>query len=311
MRKFNGLHSFAATRRIDCRDNGYTRVMLNNIMMISRSGAGRVQVELAVSVGVLVITTCRRRASGFSHSRPPKPSQALSTFPTSTPLSMPSEFSASIDEQPYPDNQQSQVKLCSRCQRPVDPTNSVFLPGAEAIVCASCQPSFSPINAQRRQVSARPFADIEATFSNLSSPGCPEDQVYQDTDMILATVPESDHDFFSVIQASSSSYPKPQSFSSHSDESTYTLHNSSNFPSHSSQPSIVHTRTLERSSRNPSPLTDITRLRVRSQGHHCLYPGAIFQGTQKSGRNSYDVNVTIVVRSPRLPYAFILCSVTR
>ncbi|KAI0780967.1 vacuolar import and degradation protein-domain-containing protein [Trametes elegans] len=44
----------------------------------------------------------------------------------------------------------------------------------------------------------------------------------------------------------------------------------------------------------PDPLSDITRLRVRSQGHHCLYPGATFQGTQKSGRNSYDVNVTIV-----------------
>ncbi|KAI0670410.1 vacuolar import and degradation protein-domain-containing protein [Trametes maxima] len=48
------------------------------------------------------------------------------------------------------------------------------------------------------------------------------------------------------------------------------------------------------SSSAPDPLMDITRLRVRSQGHHCLYPGATFQGTQKSGRNSYDVNVTIV-----------------
>ncbi|THH27246.1 hypothetical protein EUX98_g6939 [Antrodiella citrinella] len=44
----------------------------------------------------------------------------------------------------------------------------------------------------------------------------------------------------------------------------------------------------------PDPYVDITRLRVRSQGHHCLYPGATFQGTQRSGRNSYDVNVTIV-----------------
>lgn len=33
---------------------------------------------------------------------------------------------------------------------------------------------------------------------------------------------------------------------------------------------------------------------MRSRGHQCLYPGASFQGTQKSGRNSYDVNVTIV-----------------
>ncbi|TDL24813.1 hypothetical protein BD410DRAFT_785531 [Rickenella mellea] len=44
----------------------------------------------------------------------------------------------------------------------------------------------------------------------------------------------------------------------------------------------------------PDPFVDITRLRVKSQGYGCLYPGAIFQGTQKSGRNSYDVNVTIV-----------------
>ncbi|TFK30128.1 hypothetical protein FA15DRAFT_609258 [Coprinopsis marcescibilis] len=42
------------------------------------------------------------------------------------------------------------------------------------------------------------------------------------------------------------------------------------------------------------PLVDITRLRVRSQSHRCLYPGASFEGTQKSGRNSYDVNVRIV-----------------
>lgn len=60
-------------------------------------------------------------------------------------------------------------------------------------------------------------------------------------------------------------------------------------------------RTHVTSSSAPDPLLDITRLRVRSQGHHCLYPGATFQGTQKSGRNSYDVNVTIVVRPEDRP----------
>ncbi|KIP08139.1 hypothetical protein PHLGIDRAFT_127180 [Phlebiopsis gigantea 11061_1 CR5-6] len=45
---------------------------------------------------------------------------------------------------------------------------------------------------------------------------------------------------------------------------------------------------------HPDPFVDITRLRLRSQGNRCLYPGATFQGTQKSGRNSYDVSVTIV-----------------
>ena len=45
----------------------------------------------------------------------------------------------------------------------------------------------------------------------------------------------------------------------------------------------------------PDPLLDITRLRVPSHSYGCLYPGSRFQGTQKSGRNSYDVTVTIVV----------------
>lgn len=46
----------------------------------------------------------------------------------------------------------------------------------------------------------------------------------------------------------------------------------------------------------PNPFADISRLRIRSYAHQCLYAGAVFQGTQKSGRNSYDVHVTIVVR---------------
>ncbi|KAG5647264.1 hypothetical protein DXG03_000799 [Asterophora parasitica] len=44
----------------------------------------------------------------------------------------------------------------------------------------------------------------------------------------------------------------------------------------------------------PHPLTDITRLRVRSHGSECLYPRAVFRGIQKSGRNNYDVDVTIM-----------------
>jgi hypothetical protein len=44
------------------------------------------------------------------------------------------------------------------------------------------------------------------------------------------------------------------------------------------------------------PFLDITRLRIRSRGSRCLYPGASFQGIQKSGTNNYEVNVQIVVR---------------
>lgn len=67
-------------------------------------------------------------------------------------------------------------------------------------------------------------------------------------------------------------------------------HNASSGETH---PSRTYNR--EQNSAYPDPLADITRLRVRSKGYKCLQPGATFKGTQKSGRNSYDVNVTIVV----------------
>ena len=67
-------------------------------------------------------------------------------------------------------------------------------------------------------------------------------------------------------------------------------------PTQSVSPSVRSSDSPLQHSPTPDPSIDITRLRVRSQGHHCLYPGATFQGTQKSGRNSYDVTVSIVVR---------------
>ncbi|KAF7305037.1 Casein kinase I 1 [Mycena kentingensis (nom. inval.)] len=81
---------------------------------------------------------------------------------------------------------------------------------------------------------------------------------------------------------------------------------SSPTPSYRPPPPAIYTKPFPQPEVRPSapqrgqyaikgdPLADITRLRVRTQSHHCLYPGATFQGTQKSGRNSYDVNVTIV-----------------
>ncbi|KZO97840.1 hypothetical protein CALVIDRAFT_479456 [Calocera viscosa TUFC12733] len=44
----------------------------------------------------------------------------------------------------------------------------------------------------------------------------------------------------------------------------------------------------------PDLYTDITHIKRLSDGRGCLYPGSVFSGTQRSGRNSYDVTVTIV-----------------
>jgi hypothetical protein len=54
----------------------------------------------------------------------------------------------------------------------------------------------------------------------------------------------------------------------------------------------------KRQEQAPDPFVDITRLRVRSRGSHCLYPGASFQGIQRSGNSTYDVSVQILVREP-------------
>ncbi|KAJ1030430.1 hypothetical protein NDA16_001339 [Ustilago loliicola] len=44
----------------------------------------------------------------------------------------------------------------------------------------------------------------------------------------------------------------------------------------------------------PDPLLELSLLRHPLKSRGCLYPGATFNGTQKSGRNSYDVTVRIV-----------------
>lgn len=44
----------------------------------------------------------------------------------------------------------------------------------------------------------------------------------------------------------------------------------------------------------PDPLLELSLLRHPPKSRGCLYPGATFNGTQKSGRNSYDVTVRIV-----------------
>lgn len=68
----------------------------------------------------------------------------------------------------------------------------------------------------------------------------------------------------------------------------------------SSPPRSLGTPLLSRTDRSAfypelDPFADVTRLRLKNTRQDCLYPGASFVGIQKSGRNSYNVSVTIVV----------------
>ncbi|KAK0463983.1 vacuolar import and degradation protein-domain-containing protein [Desarmillaria tabescens] len=185
---------------------------------------------------------------------------------------MPSEFFTALDDQPQIEH--VQAKVCSSCHRPVDPTSHLFLLAADAIVCAACGPIHGP------QIDSRTSCiDVDSAFLRLGRPT--HDQDPSDTQRPAPPPPPNFASKFSSLSVhtptttvSSSQLPQPHA---------PILPVASSNRRHTALVSL-----------SPNPLTDITRLRVRTQAHHCLYPGASFQGTQKSGRNSYDVTVTIV-----------------
>ncbi|KZT56384.1 hypothetical protein CALCODRAFT_497411 [Calocera cornea HHB12733] len=81
--------------------------------------------------------------------------------------------------------------------------------------------------------------------------------------------------------------PSPQN----TDDGLYAAHAVDTiFEEPASRPEIAKARKVVL----PDLYTDITHLKRRSDGRGCLYPGSVFSGTQRSGRNSYDVTVTIV-----------------
>jgi hypothetical protein len=230
---------------------------------------------------------------------------------------MPSESNPSPPEQSQTDQPTTQVKYCSTCRSPLVDTHSSPVVLHEAI-CSVCQDPLSSARiGLRGTVTHELYVEVEnelvrraAHESNIESNG-----LYIQTRQIHDGRP-----FHETMDMESS--PTSSSFSSPLSSPTtptapYTQY-SSNLHKYtpltaiteSESTGLIHLvhrthsgdspstcrRQDHPSTTSPDPLIDITRLRVRSRGHHCLYPGASFQGTQKSGRNSYDVNVTIVVR---------------
>lgn len=215
------------------------------------------------------------------------------------------------------------VKYCSSCSHLlVDSSNAVLVQDDHDsnTVCVWCR------NTQLQQQADDTFVDgisaplFRATLSTittqLNSPPLvhiPDEGIFSDgmdmdevpTPSLTASSPFTPISVSSPTpsinsQPTTPSMSKPMALSIHSHSTTSprpVFHKSRNHtftgtPSH--PPRTSHS--------SPDPLIDITHIRVRSQGHHCLHPGAVFQGTQKSGRNSYDVTVNIVVcRIPATP----------
>ena len=193
---------------------------------------------------------------------------------------MPSEYNTLvlIPEQPLQEQQQ-QIKLCLNCHKPLIESALVYPDNVQFSVCSGCQfLSRGPLPTPQFCI------DVGNDSSRL-----PEPLSTTRRDRSFDTDTQDSERQYHGVQITPSSYVSAHTqFAAKNATSAIIHHTTSHNP-----------RSLSAAS---SPLTDITRLRVRSQPHHCLYPGSTFQGTQKSGRNSYDVTVTIVVRTAFLSH---------
>ncbi|KAL0946649.1 hypothetical protein HGRIS_012843 [Hohenbuehelia grisea] len=217
----------------------------------------------------------------------------------------------SVVDQPDQDTQPVQVKQCAACQSSILVTVSPTYPDLAAL-CTRCRDPQSaatgrtlatPLDDRMRWADHDPAsrlpaqhhsADIQASARlHLDGPVLDEDTVMGSPVSEAVPTPSS-------LLATPSNAPlvfpnKPVGLAVQSPMSSAALLPSYVQQHHvPAQSSSVAVRRPNLAVPSPDPLIDVTRLRVRSQTHHCLYPGATFKGTQKSGRNSYDVNVTIV-----------------
>ena len=220
---------------------------------------------------------------------------------------MPSEHKSPLHTDQQQD-QQGQNKECPTCHVTLlEPATSLFLSESGTVFCSGCRErtvtlvSTQDVRQHRIDHDTYTVRQLAHEHPIPQSTRRHQDIIPADFDSVVSSSPASSIPESSISCPGSSS-PLPTyskkllSIQCNTIlQSTLPRHQNS-FVSHSYE----STRHQPTSCSSPDPLSDITRLRIRSPGHHCLYPGATFQGTQKSGRNSYDVNVTIVVCSSYL-----------
>jgi hypothetical protein len=230
---------------------------------------------------------------------------------------MPSE--QSVPTQPQPEDldlSREQTKVCMFCRTPVSssdadyPTHQLPIEPDIPLMCAGCREARSiPVRPQHPiQAGARgSFGGSELVRPVLQlPPDGPSPVPFPTSQSNPATSPMDGPGLSRSVSMSSESntyLPRISDKIQHTPKvkiQTDNLYPISRTASSDSSQSQKESR--NESVYSPNPLMDITRLRVRSPTHHCLYPGATFTGTQKSGRSSYDVNVTIVVWVPLLLY---------
>ena len=202
---------------------------------------------------------------------------------------------------PLPLDQPSQAQpVCAKCLSTLDTPG---LPGQGAFVCPAC----------REHLLSSPRDPILASDTRIDlAPTFPRPQS-RDNSLVPSTRPLADPDDLVLLGDAISQRildgirPSDPSKSVRKPTLSCITNNVSALappPTHSSAHHPTPSTAIDSRRQKCTildPMVDITRLRVRTSSHHCLYPGATFVGTQKSGRSSYDVAVTVVVRLPALP----------
>ena len=224
---------------------------------------------------------------------------------------MPSEQSVPTQSTPEDlDLSREQIKVCIVCKAPVSsadvdyPAHQQLIEPDIPLLCAGCRDPRSTSNRQQYSISAGGRGSFSgAEFVRpVVLPDGPSPILFPTTQTHPSTSPLDVPELPRSVSSSSDSgsYLSRISDKIHhapkvkiQTDNLYLVSRTVSSESLQSQKETRH-ETIQ----SPNPLVDITRLRVRSPTHHCLYPGATFAGTQKSGRSSYDVNVTIVVRAP-------------
>ncbi|CAE6520919.1 unnamed protein product [Rhizoctonia solani] len=205
----------------------------------------------------------------------------------------------------------AQIKVCGACHNPLSDTpelvfvgpaspSDVFSPGPFCSSCADRARSLhdnvfgNPHPRLRRQSTLAPMVEEPTEYTdtqhssrtNTAVAEQSETQSPQRMEISPVATGSSQCAFDSHSVPSHPHHPHPA-------RALSSPHPHSPPPSDREYPREPH-RTRSAALSEPDPYADVTRLRLNNTRQDCLYPGASFVGIQKSGRNSYNVSVTIV-----------------
>ena len=276
------------------------------IYLRQRNALDRIRKPSAVQADTETTWELCRPSSRPTH-RPCTPTPSHPTFASLMPAEQ------SVPTQPQPDDldlSREQIKVCMFCRAPVlssdadYPTHQLLIEPDIPLLCAGCRETRTIPLRQQHPISAGgrgSFGGSELVRPVLQvPPDGPSPIPFSTSQTHPSTSPLDAPELSRSISMSSepNTYlPRISDKIHHAPkvkiqtDNPYPISRTASSESSQSQKEVRHEAVY-----SPNPLVDITRLRVRSPTHHCLYPGAMFTGTQKSGRSSYDVNVTIVVR---------------